>query len=400
VKVDILIIGAGIIGLTVARSLALNFKNKKILIIDKEKSIAYHTSSRNSGVIHSAFHLKPGTLKAKLCLEGNRLLTEYCIKNNIPILRTGKFVLALNDLECKKLRLYKKWGELNGEKVEILEFEEFRKYEPYAKCMEALYSPSASVINPRLLCLKIFEELQRLNVKFLFNTSFKDVKKSKNLIITTSSHIIEANYVINCAGLYADKIARRFGFCKDYFIVPFKGEYLKLKREYSYIVNSMLYRVPFHNFPFLGIHFTKRINGDVIIGPNATLSIGRENYDFIDINIFEFFETLFKVNFIKMILNKDFLSFALKEFKKTLSLDYFLRDIKDIVPVINKSMVKRSISGIRAQLVDSKGNLINDFIIEHDSHSMHILNAVSPALTSSFSFANYIRKIIEENYYI
>jgi len=372
----------------------LEFK-KKIILIEKEKFLGAHASTKNSGVIHTAFHLRPNSLKAKFCKLGSEKLIKYCKSNGVPYKKVGKFVVAIKEDEIKKLRIYEKWGKENGEEVKILSREEFKNFEPYAECIEALFSPNAAIVDQRKLIDKLNDELRKLGVNVITSCKYiKAIKGGRQIEVKTTKGLIETGYLINAAGLYADKIAHSLGFGHEYSIIPIRGDYLEFKKEYSYLVNSMIYPVPNFNFPFLGIHFTKRIDGKIILGPNASLSFGRENYRIYDINLFEFFETIFNTKFLKLITNYDFLKFAIKEIKKSINIKDFINEAKRIIPSVEKNMLKRSFSGIRAQLVNKEGKLVDDFIIEYDERSMHILNAVSPGFTSSFAFAEYVKSIL------
>ena len=374
--------------------MSLSFKNKRIILIEKEKILGSHASTRNSGVIHSAFHLKPGSLKAKFCKLGSRRLINYCQENNIPCKKVGKLVVALNEEEVKRLRIYEKWGKENGEETRILSREEFKRFEPYAECIETIYSLNAAVVDQRKLINNIGIELRKLGVKILTDCKFIKAYGRNKINIETTKGLIETNYLINSAGLYADKIAHSLGFGQEYFIIPIRGDYLEIKEEYSYLVNGMVYPIPDFKIPFLGIHFTKRVDGKVILGPNASLSFGRENYYIYDVNLLEFFETVFNIRFLKLIKNYEFIKLAIKELRKSISVKEFIKEAKRIIPLIDKNMLKRSFSGIRAQLINKDGKLIEDFVIEYDDRSMHILNAVSPGFTSSFAFADYVKNIL------
>ncbi len=391
-----LIVGAGIIGLSLAKELSNIVNPENIIVIEKEKDVGLVTSARNSGVIHTNFHLKPRSLKAKLVSRGSMLMRKFCEENRIPCLKLGKFVVALNDEERRILRIYEKWAKINQDEVEVLGYGEFKKFEPNARCIEAIYAKNVAVTNPRAVTLKLSKMLEANGVKIIRNCQLFAVKLKQKIISITNKGDIECDFLINAAGLYADDVAKMFGLACDYIIVPFRGDYLKLKKEYSNLINSLIYRVPDPSFPFLGVHFTKRIDGSVILGPTATLAIGKENYGFLDLDFLTFSKIAFSKNFFNMLKNPNFIKLALAELRRSFSLSFFFRDLKEIVPSLKNEMVQRSFSGIRAQLVDSRGNLVEDFLIEYDERSLHILNAVSPAFTSSFSFAEYLVNLMKD----
>lgn len=390
---SILIVGAGIIGL----SIALELSSKYIVtIIEKSPTIAPAASSRNSGVIHTSFHLKPGSLKARFCNEGRRLLLEFCKINKIPFIECGKFVVALNDDEVRRAKIYEKWARQNGDEIEIMDQREFNKYEPNARCTLAIYAKRAAVTNPRSVSLKIFEILKSKKVRIFNNCKLMSISNKDKIIARTNLGEFKTDYLINCAGTYADKIAKKIGFSKNFSIVPIRGEYFVLKKDFSRLVNSMIYRMPNPDLPFLGVHFTKRIDGLVMLGPNASLAFGRESYSLRDLKILEFSEIIASKRFLKLMMNKSFLRLSIKEFIKSISPNHFIKEMKEILPILNVKMLDRFFSGIRAQLIDDKGKLVDDFVIEYDNSSLHILNAVSPGFTSSFSFAKYVASKVEE----
>ena len=377
---DYLIIGAGVIGLAVARELKFKNSNAKILIIEKQSDVGFHSSGRNSGVLHAGFYYTASSLKAKFTKDGNRELTKYCLDNSLKINRCQKVVVAKDEAELKTLHELYDRGVKNGVEVELIGQDrldaEFKNVKTYKK---ALLSPTTATVDPKEILLHLKKELLESGVKIEFNTSF--APRHKKL----------AKVVINCAGLYADKIAKEFGFSKDYKILPFKGVYLKYTKSDSFI-DTNIYPVPNLNNPFLGVHYTITVDNQIKIGPTAIPAFWRENYKgFENFKFFELTDILATEAklFIKNSFN--FRALAFEEMKKY-NKKYFVSLAKSMVKELDSSGFNSwSKPGIRAQLLNTKTDeLVQDFVVEGDLKSIHVLNAVSPAFTSSFPFARWI----------
>ncbi len=388
-ETEFLIIGAGIVGLTIARELLAKGADK-IIIMEKEPSLGMHASGRNSGVLHAGIYYPPETLKAKLCLKGNLLMQEYCRENNLSLMKTGKVIVARNAKELPILQDLFHRSQQNGAKVEMIDEQQLAKIEPNAKTYrQALYSHYTAVVDNKQILQALERELLRSRkVTFAFNHQFKGLKSE--FIADTSQQPIKFKRFINAAGAYADKVAHSFDVGREYCLIPFKGIYQKLVKEQSHLVNGNIYPVPNLRNPFLGVHFTKNIQGDVYVGPTAIPAFGRENYGIlkgIDRECFKIALHELKLFFT----NSGFRSVALQEPKKYLG-SYFYRDAKQLVKNLEKNwLTKATKVGIRPQLVNIKQKtLMMDFLIVNESHSLHILNAISPAFTSSLAFAKYV----------
>jgi len=386
---DIVIIGAGIIGSALASELSKRF-DIKIAIIEKENSIGYHASSRNSGVIHSGFYYKPNSLKAKLCVEGNLQLNQYCERKNIPFKRTGTLVVGKDNVEKENLEfLLERSKNNNVQGVRIINKEELLKVEPYSMGKFALYSPMGSIVDSKRLVQSIGHDARINGVDILLNQKVRSINKKINkLIINTSTKTVSTKFLINCAGVYADNIAKMMELELNYQIIPFRGEYFELPKNKSYMVNSMIYPVPDPKLPFLGIHLTKTIDGRVIVGPNAVLAPGKEAYRNLDVNFNELSKILSYGGFWRMLVNNR--KRVKEEFIQSLMKTKLLDKARDLLPHIELNELIRSYSGIRAQLVDDNGELVDDLVVKEHDDSIHILNAVSPGMTCSIPFANYI----------
>lgn len=388
---DYLIIGAGIIGMTVALELRKRQPQASIAIIEKESEVALHASGRNSGVLHAGFYYTADSLKARFTVEGNRRLKAFCKQHQIPVNACQKLVVAQNASEVKTLhRLYER-GKKNGVDVTLISEQQAKQIEPNIKTyQQALLSPSTASVNPKQVCLKLKIILQQKDVTFLLNQQVNDILGN---IAVTKTHNIKFNYLINAAGLYADKIAHKMGVGKDFTLIPFKGIYLKYQGDCN-TIKTNIYPVPNLANPFLGVHFTKTATNDIKIGPTAMPAFWREHYHGLsNFKLKEFAQTIYYQAklFIKNSFN--FRNLAFNEIKKY-NKQVFINEAKLLANNIGNQF-KPTPAGIRAQLLNKHTNeLVTDFIIEHTKNSSHILNAVSPAFTCSFALAEHIVNMI------
>lgn len=384
-----LIIGSGIIGLSMAASLKKAKPTAKILLIDKEDQVAYHASGRNSGVLHAGFYYTADSLKARFTVAGNKAMKQYCRMKNLPINECGKLVVAQNPAELEKLYELERRGQRNGSKVRLIDAAEAAAIEPNVKTYQkALYSPDTASVDPLQICRCLQEDLQQLGVNFFFKTQYLGHKRK---IIRTTQGEVEADYVINCAGLYADQVAQDFGFGFKYTMIPFKGLYLKYTKNKT-DVRTNIYPVPNLKNPFLGVHFTKTVTGDIKIGPTAIPALWRENY--AGLKNFKINELLKIAYFETKLFFLDSFGFrylAFEEMQKYRK-DYFIKLAEKMVQSIDpKGFTEFTKPGIRAQLLNKATlELVQDFVIEGDKQSLHVLNAVSPAFTCAFPFSEYV----------
>lgn len=388
---DFLIIGAGIIGLSIARELNQRYPEKKIAILEKEPDVAYHSSGRNSGVLHSGFYYTADSLKAKFTREGNKQLREYCIANHLKINESKKVVVAQSGAEVSTIFELEKRGIANGVDVSVIDQKQLEEIDPNIITHQyALYSPNTATVDPVEVNQALRDELNTKGVALFFNEGYKK-RINGNTIITTKDNVVSSKKIINAAGLYADKIANDFGYSVDYTIIPFKGVYLKYKGEHN-PVSINVYPVPNLKNPFLGVHFTVTVDGHVKIGPTSIPTFWRENYDGFDgikldelTNIIGWEALLFLKN------SFNFRNLAFDEIKKY-NKKYFVGLASSMVKQLDtKGFTEWGKPGIRAQLLNKKTNeLVMDFVVEGDKETIHVLNAVSPAFTCSFPFAKYV----------
>lgn len=389
-QIDFLVAGAGVIGLAVARELRKRWPNKSIAVIEKESDVAYHASGRNSGVLHAGFYYTADSLKAKFTAEGNREMRAYCAQHGIPVADTRKVVVAQSDSEIAGLEELNRRGKKNGVDVSLITASELREIDPNAKTIDrALYSPTTGSVDPVLVCQKMKEELRASGVTFHFSCPFK--RRLPDGGIECEGQTFYPERFINAGGLYADKIARQFGFSEKYTILPFKGIYMKYTKP-SKPVRINIYPVPNLGHPFLGVHFTLTAYGDVKIGPTAIPAFWRENYQgFKNFSLSEFLQIISKEADLYLRNSFHFRELSHTEMKKY-NPNYFVGLAKRMVHSIDETgFTEWSKPGIRAQLLNLETReLVQDFIVEGDARSVHILNAVSPAFTSSIPFARWV----------
>lgn len=390
-ETDYLIIGAGIIGLAIARDLAGRFPAAKITILEKEPDVAYHSSGRNSGVLHAGFYYTADSLKAKFTRDGNRQMREYCYAHGLQINETKKVVIAKDESELPALFELEQRGKVNGVEVKIIDEKELADIDPNVKTFKhALWSPSTATVDPVEVNQAVKGELRQKGVQFFFGEGYAS-RVDGNRIKTSKGNIFSATKLINAAGLYADRVAKDFDYSKKYTIIPFKGIYLKYTGTKN-PVKTNVYPVPNLKNPFLGVHFTVTVDGHVKIGPTSVPAFWRENYKGMH---------SFRFNEMSSILGKEAKLFVKNSFGfRNLAIDEIKKYNRRYFTGLAASMVKYLDTagftdwgrpGIRAQLLDvTTDELVMDFIIEGDKDSVHVLNAVSPAFTCSFPFAKYV----------
>jgi len=388
-KYDFIIIGSGIIGLTIANAIKDRKAESSILIIDKEALQAQHASGRNSGVLHAGFYYTADSLKAKFTVEGSKAMKAYVKLKGLAINQCGKLVVAQNDQELEQLNELFRRGQRNGSNVKLVEEAQVFDIDPNVKTYKrALYSPDTASIDPKEVCGAIKDDLFKVGVEFSFNTKYLGVSGN---IIKTDQGDFEGGKIINCAGLYADRVAHDFNFGLKFTMIPFKGLYLKYTKNKSDI-NINIYPVPNLKNPFLGVHFTKTVAGDIKIGPTAIPAFWRENYDAMKgFSFNEMAEVLLFESKLYLTNAFNFRSLAHEEMHKYQK-QYFISLAMSMVKYIDpKGFTEWTKPGIRAQLLDKQTlSLVQDFVVEGDDKSVHVLNAVSPAFTCSFPFSKYV----------
>ncbi len=378
-----IVIGGGIIGSAIALELG-RCQAGEVTVLEKESAVGRHASGRNSGVIHSGINQKPGSMKARMCLEGSRRLREYCSRKGVPMLECGTLVVARHEKEMAVLdRLLALGRECGVPGLSIIGRMQLKEREPSAEGVAALFSPTGAVVDSLALLKSVASEAQARGIKYRFIHKVMAIHGTR---VVTNQGDIQGDYIINCAGLYADQIAHMMGVGKEYRVIPFRGEYMEVK---NCGVRSMIYQPPDLRFPFLSIHLTRETDGRVLAGPSAVLSCGRESYD----KEWDWTETMsmvFSRQFLGLISSTSFLTVAFQNARTSLSKKVFFEQIRSLAPSIKFEDITPARSGIRAQMVDSKGNMVDDILVERHEHSTHVLNAVSPGMTCSLAFAEYV----------
>lgn len=387
----IIIIGSGIVGLAMAREL-LNRGHKNVILLEKESEIALHQSSRNSGVIHAGLYYKPGSLKAELCRLGINSMKSYCNKRSIPWEECGKIVVATSNKEENRLdELFERGIKNKLKGIQKIRYKEISRIEPFVKANHAIFVPEESIVNYKNVAKSYLSEIISLGGKVKYHSRVIKVKdkNNKKIIYLANGNSHEAEVVISSSGLFSDKVTEMLGInINDQKILPFRGEYYLLKEEFKYLVKGLIYPVPDPNLPFLGVHFTKMIDGSVEAGPNAVLAMAREGYNWKNINLEELFESITYQGLRKFILRYPLITVG--EISRSLSKSLFIKSLKKLIPDVSENMFYRGNSGIRAQLMNTQGNLIQDFNIKIKDNAISILNAPSPAATSSLAIAKYV----------
>jgi len=390
-KSDFLVIGSGIVGLTIAKELNARYPDSSITIIEKEKDVAFHSSGRNSGVLHAGFYYNSHSLKAQFTRDGNQAMKAYCREHKLALNDCHKVVVARNESELVTLFELEKRGKANGVELSVIDEKQLKEIDPNASTHRfALYSPTTATVDPIEICKELKRELIDAGVKFFFEACYYR-KESYNTVTTKNGDNFQAGIIINTAGLYADYIARDFGFSGHYTIIPFKGIYLKYVGNEK-PVRTNVYPVPNLKNPFLGVHYTVTVDGMVKIGPTSIPAFWRENYK--GINAFradEFFHIMGWEALLFFSNAFGFRSLAFEEIRKY-NRSHFVNMAASLVKTVDKKGFKEwSKPGIRAQLLNTRTwELVQDFVVEGNKTSVHVLNAVSPAFTSSFPFARWI----------
>ena len=384
---DYVIAGAGITGLSIARELVLR-RSGTILVLEKEHMSGLHASGRNSGVLHAGIYYAPGTIKARLCLAGNRLWKEYCRANELPLLETGKTIVTRSQTELGALALLAARAAENGARVSVITPEELREIEPHARTVEqALYSHETAALDPKRILAHLEMWLRDRGVAFRYGCGV--VGRAQRRTLSTSDGPVPYGAFINAAGAWADRIARSFGGARGLALLPFRGRYRLLRPERASLVRGNIYPVPDLRNPFLGVHLSRNVHGDVYAGPTAAPVFGREQYSWLPDDLIEALR-VFALDAVLFLRNGGFRANAAAEVRRYGA--GFLREVRTLVPEIQRrDLLPSAKMGIRPQLVHlGRAELVSDFLVEKAEDSVHVLNAISPAFTSAPAFAQFL----------
>ena len=386
---DFVIIGGGIVGLSTAMNLGQTYPDAKIAVLEKEPQWAFHQTGHNSGVIHSGVYYKPGGFKARFCRAGNRSMVEFCQQHDIDYNVCGKVIVAVEESELPRLENIYQRGLQNGLKVRKISASEVIEIEPHVRCLAGIHVPSTGIVDYKQVGQKYAELIRLQGGELHLNTKVVKIVSSSNIeIIETTQGTFNSRFTINCAGLYSDRIAKLAKAKPEAKIVPFRGEYYELTPEKRYLVNTLIYPVPNPDFPFLGVHFTKMIDGSVHAGPNAVLSLKREGYHKTDFNLRDFAEVMTYPGFWRLAAKHR--DDGIQEIIRSFSKAAFTRSLQRLIPAVQAEDLVPTHAGVRAQALKNDGKLVDDFSIVADRNSIHVCNAPSPAATSSLEIGKAI----------
>jgi L-2-hydroxyglutarate oxidase len=389
----IIIIGGGIVGLATAYNLSLQYPNSHITILEKEDEPSFHQSGRNSGVLHSGVYYKPGSLKARNCRAGKVMMEQFCIEQAIPFQLCGKVIVATRDEERPPLRDIYARGQANGVDCELIDRSRLQEIEPHTAGIEAIYIPESGIVDYKRVCLRIAEILEEHGHEIVTGARVIAVQEQdREVTAVTLNGDYTGEYLINCAGLHSDRVTKMTGMDAPAQIIPFRGEYYELKPEAEYLCRSLIYPVPDPKFPFLGVHFTLTISGTIECGPNAVLAFAREGYYLTDFNSTDLWEILRYPGFRK--LASKYWRVGMGEMWRSASKKAFARALQNLVPAIREEHLVKAPAGIRAQAIQPDGSMMDDFAYRESKRVVNVVNAPSPAATSSLAIGqNIVEKL-------
>jgi len=386
---DVAIIGGGIIGLATAYRLLERYPDKHVIVVEKEDGLAQHQTGRNSGVLHSGIYYRPGSLRATNCHAGRLAMQQFCEREGIDHDICGKVIVATREDELVRLEKIYQRGQQNGVRCEIIEPERLSELEPHAAGLRAIYVPEAGIVNYRQVCQRLGQIVQQAGSQIITGARVTAIKNdgSRSILESTAGDIT-ASYVVNCAGLHSDRVTRMSGEKAPAHIVPFRGEFYQFKPHATHLCNNLIYPVPDPKFPFLGVHFTRMIDGNVECGPNAVLAFAREGYRRRDINLRDLAESVLYPGFLKL-ASRNWRT-GLGEMWRSVSKKAFVRQLQRLVPELQADHLEPAPSGVRAQAVTSDGTIVDDFLIQESPRIVNVCNAPSPAATASLNVGRLV----------
>lgn len=390
-----IIVGAGIVGLSTAYKLSLTQPDARILVLEKEHKVAAHQTGKNSGVIHSGIYYAPGSYKARLCINGRHQLVEFCTKNGVEIDVCGKVIVATEEEELGRLeKIYQRGLENEIEGIEKIGREHLKELEPYVEGIAAIHVPCSGIVDFAGMCEKLKELIEESGNQVEFGYEVQGIHQNgEGLKVKTQKQVFHADFLINCAGLYCDHVAKSGGVQSPVQIVPFKGEYYELKSEAEYLVRNLIYPLPHKDFPFLGVHFTRMALGGIECGPNAVPSFKREGYGKLSFDLKEATEMFNFPGFWK--LSFKHWRMGVDEYHRSLSKKAFVKGLQKLIPEVREEHLKVAPTGVRAMALKPDGEILDDFYFEIAERQIHVLNAPSPAATAGLAIADEIIKKME-----
>jgi (S)-2-hydroxyglutarate dehydrogenase len=383
------VIGGGIVGLATAHQLLERFPSVELILLEKEDGPGRHQTGNNSGVLHCGLYYKPGSTKARLAVQGIVQIVEFCVKHNVPYDLCGKVVVATEEEEIPRLHALLERGIANGlQGLQLLNPEQIREYEPHAAGLAGLRVPQEGIVDYAAVCEALVKEIRTRGGEIKLSSEVTKLREGSRWTIQTLSGDYEADFIINCTGLQCDRVSRMAGARDATKIVPFRGEYFKLKPERQHLVRNLIYPVPDPKFPFLGVHFTRLIHGGIEAGPNAVLALAREGYRKTDLSLRDMIETLTYRGFWRFFLR--YPRMCWEEFKRSYSKQIFCRSLQRLVPDVQLGDLTQGGAGVRAQALTPAGELVQDFYFVRQARALHVLNAPSPAATAALAIADEI----------
>jgi L-2-hydroxyglutarate oxidase len=383
------VIGAGILGLATAHRLLLDRPDAAVTVLEKEPRVAAHQTGRNSGVIHAGVYYAPGSLKATLCRAGSRSMVEFCAEHGVPAKVCGKLIVATDPAELPRLRALHERAVANGLSVSMLTPDEAKEFEPHVACVAAMHVANTGIADFAAVCRTLADLVGKAGGEVRLGTKVTGLRRSGDgFVVRTTAGEIAADALINCAGLYADRVARLAGVDPPARIIPFRGEYFTLRPERADLVRGLIYPVPDPQFPFLGVHLTRMVDGSVHAGPNAVQATAREGYRWRRVNPRDVADIATWPGWWR--LARRHLRYGLTEVRRSLSRRRFAADLARLVPELTVDDIVPAAAGVRAQAVHRDGSLVDDFLIVTRPGQLHVLNAPSPAATSSLEIARYL----------
>lgn len=394
---DIVVVGGGIVGLATAWRLTERFPGKRVIVLEKEPGLAFHQTGHNSGVLHSGIYYKPGSLKAVNCREGKRAMEEFCAREGIAYEICGKVIVALDESELPALeRIYER-GQANGVRCEVIGRERLLELEPHAAGIRAIHVPETGIVDYSQVCERLAQRVKERGGEVVTRARVTAMRGGgPRVVVESTAGAFETGYIVNCAGLYCDRVARLSGQSPEAKIVPFRGEYFELVSEAEHLCRNLIYPVPDPSFPFLGVHFTRMIGGGVECGPNAVLAFAREGYTKKVVNLRDLAESLTYPGFIR--LASRHWKTGMGEMWRSFSKAAFVRELQRLMPEIREEHLHPAPAGIRAQAVARDGAPLDDFLIQESERVVNVLNAPSPGATASLNIGKVIAETLAKRF--
>lgn len=388
-RCDIVIIGGGIVGLAAAWKIHQRDPSQSMVVIEKEKQLAQHQTGRNSGVIHSGIYYKPGSLKAKNCREGKRQLEAFCSEHDVDFSVTGKVIVATHESELPALQRIFERGQQNGVNCELVDQPRLLELEPHVAGIKAIHVPESGIVDYTGVCQKLAALLQAAGVEIRTGERVTSIQQSTDQVeVVTDQSSLAASQLVNCGGLFSDRLAKASGQQIEHRIVPFRGEYFVLKPEAEHLCRTLIYPVPDPGFPFLGVHFTRMIEGGVECGPNAVLALSREGYTWKDVNLRDMWDSLTYTGFLRLAFR--YWKVGAGEVYRSLSKRAFVKALQKLVPEIKAEHLEVAPAGVRAQALTRSGDMVDDFLLLRQERVLNVCNAPSPAATASLNIGDEI----------